>query len=64
MKTFFVLCLNAFWMLYPFVRPLKTLTISEPRLVDFSIVMLQSNHHYYISQADFQVNNKTFRALG
>ena len=34
-------------MLYPFVRPLNTLIISEPLLVDFSIVMLERNKKSY-----------------
>ena len=35
-------------MLYPFVRPLNTLIISEPLLVDFSIVMLERNKKSYV----------------
>ena len=34
-------------MLYPFVRPLNTLIISEPLLVDFNIVMLERNKKSY-----------------
>ena len=47
MNTFFDLCRKALWMLYPFVRPLNTLIISEPQLVDFSIVMLERNVKLY-----------------
>ena len=43
MIIFLNLCLNASFRLQPFVIPLNALIISDARLLDFSIMMVQSN---------------------